>query len=159
MLFFSSQSCGVLLQVRCKHALIQQELGPVGVSETKPKKLKINQGRLQALGHIIATLLFCRKKTKVKASLPTKGVNGLKNYVSARHGIKAWWSTRQCDCKVEEEIFLLFLLFQISWLCIPIKMKADTEWNSDGRCENGDGVSKEKEFAFWSLDGSSSVAL
>lgn len=40
-LVFSSQSCGVLLQVRCKHALIQRELGPVGVPETKPKKLKM----------------------------------------------------------------------------------------------------------------------
>lgn len=38
---FSSQSCGVTLQVRSKHALIQQELGPEGVSETKPGKLKI----------------------------------------------------------------------------------------------------------------------
>jgi len=38
---FSSQSCGVLLQVRCKCARIQQELGPEGVSETKPPKIKI----------------------------------------------------------------------------------------------------------------------
>lgn len=85
---FSRQSRGVLLQVRCKHAAIQRELGLVGVSETKPKKLKINRGRLQALGLVIAIFLFCCKKTKVKASLPTKGVNVLKNYVSASHGTK-----------------------------------------------------------------------
>lgn len=36
---------------------------------------------------------------------------------------------------VEQEIFFLFLLFQIFWLYIPIKMKADTEQAPDEMSE------------------------